>query len=157
MGIITSFVGIDDARVALLHARQSAIRALLDEVDAAYRRGGGLETLDMQEWWDDVRELLADDPSREVMAAIEGGGRSLGRVRDDRAPARTFMSQQVAAMSRLLRDTVVRERHRRRRYGYDEDDEVELERSHMLRRLDLLQHYLSALAERGLGMVVRGI
>jgi hypothetical protein len=157
MGIITSFVGIDDARVASLHARRSAIRTLLDEVDASYRRRGGLETLDMQEWWDDFRELLDEDPSSEVMAAIEDGGRSLGRVRDDRGPARTFTSQQVAAMSSTLRDTVVRERQRRRRDGYDEEDEVELERSHMLRRLDLLQHYLSALAERGLGMLVRAV
>jgi hypothetical protein len=63
-------------------------------------------------------------------------------------------------MWRTLLDTVHRERRRRRRSDYDEtgeEDEAELERAHMLRRLDKLQLYLSALVERGLGMVVRGI
>jgi hypothetical protein len=160
MGIITSFVGASDAQVASLHARRAALRTFLEEVDESDRRDGDYQTMDLQESWEDFREILDEDPGAEVMAALTSGGRLLGAVRDDRGPARTFTSQQVAAMWRTLLDTVHRERRQRRRSDYDEtgeEDEAELERAHMLRRLDKLQLYLSALVEGGLGMVVRGI
>jgi hypothetical protein len=155
---ILILAGVSDAQVASLQRRPASIRRFCDEVLA--RPGDSdLLTYDLERGWRAIDEALAElappdtDPP---LAFLAEGGLEVGREKIGRGgPARTFTSDEVAALAAALCE--VDWRGRMRETTDDApllDDSYRRDDPYLERRFEVLRSFVGEVAESGLGMVI---
>lgn len=155
---ILILVGVSDAQVASLQRQPASIRRFVDQV-LERSRDSDLLSHDLQDGWRAIDEALAELAPPDTdgpLAFLAEGGLEVGREKIGRGgPARTFTSDEVAALAAALCE--IDWRGRMRETTDDDpllDDSYRRDDPYLERHFEVLRMFVCDVAESGLGMVI---